>query len=94
MCGCLVLLLGSVAPRFALFLLWIFSDYLTRAFESFWVGFAGFVFLPYTTLLYALMDNWQDGINGFGWAFVILGLVLDIGAYTGGYGRRRDLSPS
>jgi hypothetical protein len=92
MCGCLVLLLGSVAPRFTLFLLWIFSDYLTRAFESFWVGFAGFLFLPYTTLLFALMDSWQDGINGFGWAFVILGLVLDIGAYTGGYGQRRDLS--
>jgi hypothetical protein len=90
MCGCLALLIGSAAPRFTIFLIWIFSDWTSRAFESFWVGFAGFLLLPYTTLLYVLMDHWQDGVSGFGWAFVILGLLLDLGSYTGGFQRRDE----
>ncbi len=83
MCGCLVLLFGAAFPRLALVLLEIFSDYNDVAFDSFWVGFAGFLFLPYTTLFYVLMDNWQEGIDGFGWFLVALGFVFDIASYGG-----------
>ena len=41
MCGCLVLLLGALFPRFALVLIEMFSDWNDQAFDSFWIGFAG-----------------------------------------------------
>jgi hypothetical protein len=91
MCGCLILLVGAAFPRLGIVLLEIFSDYNDQAFESFWVGFAGFLFIPYTTLFYVLMYNWQDGgVNGFGWFVVALGFILDIGSYTA-TARRRDV---
>ena len=84
MCGCLVLLVGAAFPRFSIVLLEIFSDFNDRAFNSFWEGFAGFVLIPYTTLFYVLMYNWQDGgVTGFGWFIVALGFLFDIGSYTG-----------
>jgi hypothetical protein len=87
-CGCFVLLLGAAFPRAAIVLLEIFSDYNDRAFDSFWEGLLGFVLLPYTTLAYILMQNWQDPINGFGWFFVILGFFVDLGSYAGSYRKR------
>ncbi len=87
MCGCLVLLVGAAFPRLAIVLLELFSDYNDRAFDSFWEGFIGFLLLPYTALAFVLMDNWQDGINGFGWFIVVLGFLADLSSYAG-TGRR------
>ena len=70
MCGCLFLVVGAVFPRLGLILLEIFSDWNDTAFDSFWIGFIGWLFLPYTTLAYVLMDQWGDPINGFGWVIV------------------------
>jgi hypothetical protein len=87
-CGCLVLFVGAAFPRVALVLLALFSDFTERAFDSFWEGLLGFLLLPYTTLAFVLMENWQDPINGFGWFFVILGFLADLGSYAGGYRQR------
>lgn len=92
MCGCLVVLLGAAFPRLAIVLLELFSDLNDRAFESFWVGFLGWLLLPYTTLAYVLLDHWQDGINGFGWFLVALAFLVDLGSYAGTAGRRSELS--
>jgi hypothetical protein len=89
MCGCFILLFGAAFPRIALVVLELTTDYNDQAFDSFWVGFAGFLFLPYTTLFYVLLDNWTaGGINGFGWFLVAFGFLLDIGSYGNGYRRR------
>ena len=80
----------SGAPRVGLFLLWVFTDRLTIAFDSFIVGFLGFLLLPYTTVFYALAYAPIRGVSGFGWFLVILGFIIDIGSYTsGGYANRR-----
>ena len=89
MCGCFIVLLGAAVPRFALVLLELFTDLNDRAFESFWVGFVGFLFIPYTTLAFVLMDYWQDGINGFGWFVVALAFIGDISGYVGSMRRRQ-----
>ena len=34
--GCLLALLALISPRLVLFLLWIFSSVLSRAFDAFW----------------------------------------------------------
>ena len=91
-CGCIVALIGLAAPRFALFLMWLFSDRLTVAFDSFLQGFLGFVVLPFTTMFYALLYAAPDGVTGFGWVLVAFGLLLDLSAWFGGgdQARRRN----
>jgi hypothetical protein len=85
--GCLLALLAAVSPRLALFVLWVFTDRLTVAFRSGWEGLIGFLFLPYTTLFYALVYAPGKGVDAFGWVIVALGVLLDLGAVLFG-GRR------
>ncbi|MEM9513818.1 MAG: hypothetical protein AAGA42_03085 [Actinomycetota bacterium] len=82
MCGCLVLFVGAAFPRLAIVLLELFTDYNDTAFDSFWEGLIGFLLLPYTALAFILMDNWQEGINGFGWFIVVLGFLADVSSYA------------
>ena len=91
MCGCLVLFLGAAFPRLALVLVEMFSNWNDRAFDSFWIGFAGWLFLPYTTLAYSVMNAWGDPISGFGWVFVAFGFLADLGSWFGA-GSRGNLS--
>jgi hypothetical protein len=84
--GCILVLLAALSPRLVLFLFWAFSDRLTRAFHSGWEGILGFLFLPYTTLFYALVYSPGRGVDGLGWILVALGLVLDLS--TGFLGSR------
>lgn len=80
--GCLVVLFALISPRLALFALWLFSDLLSRAFESWFVPFLGFFLLPWTTLAYAVMWSSSDRVYGFEWFIVILAFVLDLGSYA------------
>jgi hypothetical protein len=86
--ACLALLLALISPRLALFFIWIFSDLLSRAFESWIVPLLGFFLLPWTTLAYALMWASSDRVYGFEWFIVALGFVFDLGSYTSGARRR------
>jgi hypothetical protein len=79
--GCLLALVAAISPRFVIFLLWIFSDRLTIAFHSGWEGFLGFLFLPYTTLFYALVYAPGRGVDSFGWFIVALGVLFDISSH-------------
>ena len=85
---CLVLIMAFLGPRVALFFTWIFSDQLKIAFDSFWIAFLGFLFLPWTTLFYAFAYQAFTGISGFGWILVAFGLFLDIASYTAGARRQ------
>ena len=83
---CFVVLIGAIAPRFALFLTWLFSDKISTAISSNFWAFLGFLFLPYTTFFYvfAYAPFPGGGVSGIGWFFVALGFLLDIGNYGGG----------
>jgi hypothetical protein len=89
MCGCLIILLGAVFPRTAIVLLELFTNWNDEAFDSFWIGFVGFLFLPFTTLAYILMYHWGDPINGFGWFVVVLAFFVDLSSYFGTATQRR-----
>ena len=83
--GCLLALLALISPRLVLFLLWIFSSVLSRAFDSWILPLLGFFLLPWTTLAYAWM--WTTGTNevrGFEWFLLILAFVVDLGSLAGG----------
>ena len=81
---CLVAGAGLLMPRLFLIGLWIFGDYLNRAFGDFIWPFLGFLFLPTTTLAYAIATNEFDGVSGWGLVIVLLGFALDLGAMGGG----------
>ena len=81
---CLVVLLALISPRLALVAMWIFSNILSRSFDSWIVPLIGFFVLPWTTLAYAGM--WSAGTNrvsGFEWFIVGLAFVADVGSYVG-----------
>jgi hypothetical protein len=92
---CLLALLALISPRLVLFLLWIFSDVLSRAFDSWVIPLLGFFLLPWTTLAYAAFWDWGPGhhVSGFEWFFVILALLIDLGSYGGGR-RAQSARPS
>jgi len=86
---CVLVLLALVGPRFALFVLWLFGSYLSRAYDSFLIPFLGFIFLPWTTLAYAFAQNSLGGMSGLGLVLVIVGVLVDIGVLGGGARQRR-----
>jgi hypothetical protein len=89
--GCLLALVALISARLALFFLWLFSDVLSRAFESWALPVLGFFLLPWTTLAYAVMwDTGRHGVSGFEWFLVGLAFVFDLSSYAGGDRVRRD----
>ena len=94
--GCLFALVALITPRFILFILWLFTDYLNTAFSSGWWGLLGFLFLPTTTIAYAIAQNEfttvTGGIEAMGIVVVVIGLAIDVGLLGGsgrGVARRR-----
>jgi hypothetical protein len=82
--ACLVILLALFSPRLALFFVWLFSDVLSDAFDSWLLPLLGFFVLPWTTLAYAGM--WAastDEVGGFEWFIVVLASLVDLGSYGG-----------
>ena len=93
--GCFVGLMALVSPRLALFFVWIFSDLLSRAFDSWFLPFLGFFILPWTTLAYAAMWDIGGGVNGvegFEWFIVILAFFADLASYASSSQYRRTSS--
>lgn len=86
---CLVALLFLMFPRVALVLLWLFSNYLERAYHGILLPLLGFLFLPLTTLVYAYMINNHVPTDGFSLVWLILAVLIDLGAMGHGYRSRR-----
>ena len=77
--GCLVGCLALVTPRLALFVVFLFSNYLGRAYEtSFW-PLLGFIFMPLTTLAYAWAVNTNGTVTGIYLVVVVVAVILDLG---------------
>ena len=84
--GCLLALIGLITPRVVMVFLWVFTNYLSRAFETFLWPLLGFFFLPTTTLAYAVAKNSLGGFQGWG-------LFGFIGGGARGRRARRRLYP-
>ena len=90
MCCTLTALL-FVGPRLAILVWYLFTPaYVNSAFDSFIWGFLGFLFLPWTTLMYIAI--YPGGIIGFDWILLGLGIFADMASYFGGY-REREAVP-
>ena len=90
--GCLFLILIGVSPRLGVVALWLFTDWIDRAFnDGFILPLLGIIFLPWTTALFTVGYVIGDGANPWGWLGLIIGLFMDIALHAGSatMGKRR-----
>ncbi len=82
--GCLLVLLAFVSPRAVVFLYWLARPVqFDLAFPSGPIlPLLGFIFLPFTTLIYVLVQTPGVGLVGADWLWVGLAFAADI-AHTG-----------
>jgi hypothetical protein len=81
--GCLFALVAGFFPRIALVGVWIFTDYVDRAFAGFILPLLGLIILPFTTLVYSLA--WVPGVHlGNGrWVWVAIAFAVELAGYAG-----------
>ncbi len=86
---CVLVLLAFFGPRVVIFVLWLLTNYMSRAFDTFLWPALGFLFLPWTALAYAIAQNELGGPSGLGLLVLAIGFLVDIGLVGGGARRRR-----
>jgi len=86
---CFLTSLFLLGPRAAILVWWLIDS--TRweaAFDSFFWPLLGFVFLPWTTLMYVAVAP-TGSVVGFDWVWLALAVFIDIAGYaSGGWGNR------
>ena len=87
---CLIVLLAAAFPRLAIAVLFLFTHYLDRAYQSLIVVVLGFLFLPLTTIVYAWIVNGNHPLDGLYLIAMIVAALFDLGLIgQGEYQRRR-----
>jgi hypothetical protein len=84
--GCVVAVLVLGAPRLVMVVLWLFTNYLSRAYEGWVLPLIGFFVLPTTTLAYAIAENETRGLRSWGLILVVFAVLLDVGIWGRGRG--------
>jgi hypothetical protein len=88
---CVFLILVFLGPRAGILLWWLADqDRWEEAFDTFFWPFLGFIFVPWTTLMYVLVE--PSGVEGFDWVWLALSFLADISMYAGG-AYKRDQVP-
>ena len=83
--GCMALM----APRFAIVLVVLFSDYIGRAYDSLLWPLVGFLFMPLTTLAYAWAINSRGSVEGLQLVVVVIAILMDLGLIGGSAASRK-----
>jgi hypothetical protein len=91
--GCLSALLPAFA-RIMLLMEWISRPaMMDAAFNTFILPCLGFLFLPFTTLMYVWLIQGVGGIQGIDWLWLILAVLLDLSSVAGAAAANRDRLP-
>lgn len=84
---CVVTTLMLLGPRLAIVVWWLLQPARwSIAFSSMIWPIVGFLFLPWTTLMYVLVI--PGGLSLVNWIFLVLALIVDLGSYGSGYQSR------
>lgn len=81
---CLLAFIAYFFPRLVIALVWLFSGYLGRAYQTVFWPVMGFVFMPMTTLAYALAINAHGSVSGVYLVIFIVAVLLDLAAHGAG----------
>jgi hypothetical protein len=90
--GCLFAMFSGLFPRLALFIIWEARPVLVdAAFNTFLIPLLGIIFLPFATLIYVILYTPGIGLTGWGWFWVILAALFDIGHWGASYTQRNQI---
>ncbi len=89
--GCLAGCFALAFPRFMLFIMFLTSNYIGRAYETNLWPVLGFFFMPLTTIAYAWAVNSNGTVTGIYLVVVVIAVFMDLGANGNGahHGRKR-----
>ncbi len=89
---CLFTTLVMLGPRAGILIWWLLDPRTwSLAFDTFLWPFLGFLFLPWTTLMWVLV--YPGGVNGFDFVWLAIAVAIDLGSWLGGgYGNRRQVA--
>ena len=91
---CLFTTMVLFGPRLAILVWWLINPVrFSLAFSTFIWPLLGFLFLPWTTLMYLAVWSPVTGIIGFDWVLLGLGVLADISTHAAGGWRHRDRIP-
>ena len=81
-------ILAYLMPRVVLFFIWLLTNWFHLAFHTILGPFLGFLFLPYTTLVWmgAMLNNHQQ-IGGLWLVLLVIAVLCDLGGH--GHAARR-----
>jgi len=92
--GCLSALLPAFS-RIMLLMYWISRPVqMNAAFSTFILPCLGFLFLPFTTLMYVWLIQGVGGIQGLDWLWLILAVFLDVVSVAGAGVANRNRIPA
>jgi hypothetical protein len=81
---CLLAVVVLMFPRVILVLMWLLTNYLTRAYQGLLIPLLGFIFLPITTIVYAWMVNNHMRLEGANLVILVVAVLLDAGSHDSG----------
>ena len=90
---CAVAILFAFGPRAAILVWWLIEPVRwNAAFDTFLWPLAGFLVLPWTTLMWVAV--YPAGINGFDYVWLGIGLASDLFSWFGGGYTNRNRIPT
>ena len=92
--GCLTAFVGSFS-RIMLLMYWFARPaQMNAAFSTFFLPCLGFLFLPFTTLIYVWLVQGPGGIQGLDWLWLVLAVIMDIATIGSAGAANRDRIPA
>jgi hypothetical protein len=91
--GCLLAAFAGLFPRLGLFMFWILRPArVDAAFDTWIFPLLGIIFLPFATLMYAVLYTPGVGLSGWEWFWVVIAGVLDVSHWAVGASQRNEVS--
>jgi len=84
---------GFFFPRLAIAVLALTTTYMSRAFETTIWPVLGFLFMPFTTLAWALAKNEHGSVSGVWLAIVVIAVLMDLGIVRRG-AKKKQCGPA
>jgi hypothetical protein len=84
------MILVFLGPRAGILLWWLAEqDRWEEAFNTFVWPLLGFIFLPWTTLMYVVVE--PGGVEGFDWIWLGISVLADLAMYSGAVYKRDEI---
>ena len=88
----MIAILGAILPRFMLLVGWVNDQtYWSNLLGAPIWSLAGFLFLPWTTLVYGIAQT--NGMTALNWIFLGIAFLIDLGTWgVGAFAARKQAS--